>query len=65
LGDSPEGQRSPGRLDILQERNLKGTGAGHSHVLKDKLVGKTDLAEQRALGKTDLAEQRALAGTEE
>lgn len=25
--DSPEGQRSPGRLDVLQETNLKGTGA--------------------------------------
>ena len=54
LGGSPEGQRSPGRLDILQEGNLKGTGAGHPHVLKDEPAGK----------KTSLAEQRALAGTQ-
>ena len=55
LGGSPEGQRSPGRLDILQEGNLKGAGAGRPHVLKDELAGK----------KTGLAEQRALAGTQE
>ena len=49
LGSSPEGQRSPGKLDTLQERNLKGTGAGHPHVLKDKPAWKkTILAEQRA-----------------
>jgi len=28
LGGNPEGQRSPGRLDTLQERDLKGIGAG-------------------------------------
>ncbi|KAK4812034.1 hypothetical protein QYF61_026172 [Mycteria americana] len=55
LGGSPEGQRSPGRLDILQEGNLKGAGAGRPHVPKDKPAGK----------KTGLAEQRALAGTQE
>ncbi|GAB0180778.1 hypothetical protein GRJ2_000543100 [Grus japonensis] len=48
-----QGQRSPGRLDILQEGNLKGAGAGCPHVPKDKPAGK----------KTGLAEQRALAGT--
>ncbi|KAK4828709.1 LOW QUALITY PROTEIN: hypothetical protein QYF61_000547 [Mycteria americana] len=54
LGGSPEGQRSPRRLDILQEANLKSTEVGHPHVLKDKPAGK----------KTGLAEQRALAGTQ-
>ncbi|KAK4815488.1 LOW QUALITY PROTEIN: hypothetical protein QYF61_003024 [Mycteria americana] len=52
LGGSPEGQRSPGRLDILQEGNLKGTRAGCPHVPKDEPAGK----------KTSLAEQRTLAG---
>ncbi|KAK4809932.1 hypothetical protein QYF61_001659 [Mycteria americana] len=55
LGSSPKGQRSPGRLDILQEGNLKGAGADRPHVLKDELAGK----------KTSLAEQRDLAGTQE
>ncbi|KAK4810447.1 LOW QUALITY PROTEIN: hypothetical protein QYF61_004227, partial [Mycteria americana] len=55
LGGSPEGQRSPGRLDILQEGNPKGAGAGRPYVPKDKLVGK----------KTGLAEQGAFAGTQE
>ncbi|KAK4826796.1 hypothetical protein QYF61_011604, partial [Mycteria americana] len=55
LGGSPEGQRSPGRLDILQEGNLKGTGAGCPHVPKDEPAGK----------KTGLAEQKALAGIQE
>jgi len=52
LGDSPEGQSGPGRLDILQEGNIKGTGAGHTHVLKDKLVGNTSLAEGITLAGT-------------
>jgi len=53
LGGSPEGQRSPGRLDVLQEGNLKGAGAGHPHVLKHELEGKkTRLSEQRALART-------------
>jgi len=42
-------------LEILQDGNLKGTGAGCPHVLKDELAGK----------KTSLAEQRVLAGTQE
>jgi len=46
---------SPGRLDILQEGTLKGTGAGHPHVPKDKPTGK----------KAGLAEQGALSGTQE
>ena len=50
-----KGKRSPGRLYILQERNLKGAGAGCPHVPKDELVGK----------KTGLAEQRDWAGTQE
>jgi len=41
LGESPEGQRGPGRLDILQEGSLKGTGAGCPHVLQDKPAGRT------------------------
>jgi len=49
------GPKSSGRLDNLQEGSLKDAGAGHPHVLKDKLVGK----------KTGLAEQRAMAGTQE
>lgn len=40
LGSSPEGQRGPGRLNILQEGNLQGTRIGCPHVLKDELVGK-------------------------
>jgi len=55
LGGSPKGPMSAGRLDILQEGNVKGAGAGHAHVPKDKMVGKT----------TGLAEQGALAGTQE
>ncbi|KAK4832789.1 hypothetical protein QYF61_025657 [Mycteria americana] len=51
LGGSPEVQRHPGRLDILQEGNLKGAGAGHPHVLKDEPAGKTtSLAEQESFG---------------
>jgi len=49
LGGSPEGQRSPGRLDILQEGNLK----VRPHVLNDEPAGK----------KTSLAELRVLDGT--
>lgn len=44
--DSPERQRSSGRLDVLQEGYLKSIGAGHSHVLKDEPVGTASLAEQ-------------------
>ena len=60
LADSPlrgsaEGKRSPGRLDTLQEGNLKGAGAGRTHVQKEGPAGE----------KTGLAEQRALAGTQE
>ena len=54
-GCSPEGQRTPGRLDSLHGGSLKGTGEGHSHVLKDKLSGK----------KASLAKQRVLTGTQE
>lgn len=47
MGDSPEEQRNSGRLDILQEANLKGTGASHPHVSKEKSAWKkTILAEQ-------------------
>jgi len=55
LGGSPEGQRSPGSLDILQGGNFKGTGAGCRYALKDELVG----------SKTSLTESRDLAGTQE
>lgn len=40
LGGNPEGQRSPGSLDTLQEGNLQGGGAGCPHVLKDEKEGK-------------------------
>jgi len=53
--NSPEGQRGSGRLDILQEGSLKGTGAGCPHVSQDELAGKT----------IGLAEQGDLAGTQE
>jgi len=53
LGESPEGRRGPGRLDILQGGSLKSTGAGCPQVPQDELVGKT----------TSLAEQGDLAGT--
>lgn len=55
LGDSTEGQRSPGRLDNLQVGNLKSlflllTGTSHPCMLNDEPVGKSSsLAEQRAL----------------
>jgi len=55
LREIPEGQRGPGRLDILQGGSLQGTGAGCPHVPQDEPVGKT----------TGLAEQGALAGTQE
>jgi len=55
LGGSPEKQKNPQRMDILQEENLKSIGAGHPHMLKDELAGK----------KTSLAERRALAETQE
>jgi len=55
LEESPEGQRGPGRLDILQGGSLKGTGAGCPHVLQDKLMGNM----------ISLSEQGALAGTQE
>lgn len=42
-------------LDILQDRDLQGTGVGCPHVLEDEPVGK----------KTSLAEQKALEGTQE
>jgi len=46
-------QSCPGRLDILQEGNLKGAGAGHSYLLKGELAGKkTGLAEWRALSES-------------
>jgi len=41
LGESPEGQSGPGRLDIVQASSLKGTGAGCPHVPQDKTAGKT------------------------
>jgi len=55
LGESPEGQRGSGRLDILQGGSLKDTGAGCPHVPQDKPSGKT----------TRLAEQGALPVTQE
>jgi len=65
LGESPEGQSGPGRLDILQGRSLKGTGAGCPHVLQDELVGKmTSLAEQGALAETQVKKE-GLSPTEE
>lgn len=36
----PEGQKCPGRPDILQERNLTGTGANPPCVLKDEQQGR-------------------------
>lgn len=36
LGGNPEGQRSPGSLDTLQEGNLQGGGA----MLRDEKEGK-------------------------
>lgn len=48
LGHSSEGQRGPRRLDILQDGDLKGTGAGHTFVPKDNSERrKINLAEQR------------------
>jgi len=54
-GESPEGQRGPARLDILQGGSLKGTGAGCPHVSQDKSMENM----------TDLVDQGALAGTQE
>jgi len=53
--ESPEGQRRPSRLDIVQGGSLKGTGAGCPHVPQDKPAGKM----------TGLSEQGALSGTQE
>lgn len=53
MGDSPEGQRGSGRLEVLQERSLGAAGADCPHVLSNELSGKT----------TDLAERGALAGS--
>jgi len=50
-----EGQRDPGRLDIVQGGSLKGTGEGCPHVPQDELMGRT----------SSLAEQGALAGNKE
>lgn len=47
LGNSPEEQRGPGGLHILQKENHNGAGAGCPHVAKDEPVGKNDLVEQR------------------
>jgi len=47
--------KGKGRLGTLQEGNLKGAGAGHPHVPKDKLAEKM----------ISLTEQIALAGTQE
>ena len=55
MGESPEGQRGPGRLDILQGGSLKVTGADCPHVPQDEPAEKM----------TGLAEQGALAGTQE
>ena len=54
LGEYPEGQRGPERLDILQAGSLKGTGAGCPHVPQDEAARKT----------TVLAEQGAFVGTQ-
>jgi len=40
LGCSPGEQKSAGRLGALQEGNMKGTGVGHTHMLRVELVGK-------------------------
>jgi len=45
LGGSPEGQMIAGELNIVQERNVKGAGAGHPYVPKNEPAGKTNLAE--------------------
>jgi len=48
-------KKDPGRLDILQEGRLKGTGTGCPHVPQDEMAGKM----------IGLAEQGDLAGTQE
>jgi len=55
LGESAEGQRSPGRLDIIEGGSLKGTEARGPYVLQDEPAGKM----------TGLAEKAALAGSQE
>lgn len=44
MGGNAEEPSSPGRLDILQEGNIKGAGVGHHFVPKDESVEKTKLA---------------------
>lgn len=46
--------KDPGRLDVLSEGNLRGTGAASAHRPREKLTGNM----------TRLVEQRALAGTQ-
>lgn len=52
MGDTSEVQKSPERLDTLQERNPKGTEAGRPHMPRDKPAWqKTGLAEQSAVSR--------------
>lgn len=60
LSGSSEGQRSPGRLGILQG-NVKWMGTGHPHVSIDALAEKTRLSEQRALTGTQAEEREFMA----
>lgn len=38
MGGHPKGQRNAGRLDILQEGNVKCTETGHPHEVKRQAV---------------------------
>lgn len=56
LRDSSEGQRCPGRLDILQE-NLKGAGQGCPHELAGKKTGLAGIQEKKQESSCSLEER--------
>lgn len=50
LGGLPKRERSPGRIDIFEERNPRSAEVGCLHLPKEELLGKkTSLTEQSVL----------------
>jgi len=58
LGGCPEGQISPGRLDVLQEGTLKGLGAGCP-------CQRASLADERALSGIQVKKEKERATQED
>lgn len=65
MGVSPEGHRSPGKLDVAQEGIIKGSGLGNrlppvlEHELERK---KADLAKQGAFAETSGTKKKRAYG---